>query len=124
VWRRGIYDFGTGYSSFSVLSKLPINVIKIDRSFVTSLGEDDNGDEIFRGILALGRTLDKKMVAEGIETKAQLQRVIDLGCENGQGYLLARPVPADVAVSIIHAGGRGVPQAALSSSTFECQTRH
>jgi diguanylate cyclase (GGDEF)-like protein len=110
--RIGIDDFGTGYSSFSVLSKLPINVIKIDRSFVTSLGEDDNGDEIFRGILALGRTLDKKMVAEGIETEAQLQRVVDLGCENGQGYLLAPPVPADVAVSIIHAGGRGVPQAA------------
>ena len=100
--RISIDDFGTGYSSFSVLSKLPIHVIKIDRSFVTGLGGHDNGDEIFRGILALGRTLDKTMVAEGVETEAQLQRLIDLGCENGQGYLLGRPASAEIAESIIH----------------------
>jgi diguanylate cyclase (GGDEF)-like protein/PAS domain S-box-containing protein len=109
--RISIDDFGTGYSSFSVLRKLPINVIKIDRSFVNGLGEDDNGDEIFRGILALGRTLDKTMVAEGIETEAQLHRLIELGCENGQGYLLARPVPADVAESIVRTAHRDLHDA-------------
>jgi EAL domain-containing protein (putative c-di-GMP-specific phosphodiesterase class I) len=99
--RISIDDFGTGYSSFSALRKLPINVIKIDRSFVNGLGSDNNGDEIFRGILALGRTLDKRMVAEGVETQAQLQRLIELGCEYGQGFLLARPLPPDVAESVI-----------------------
>ena len=99
--RISIDDFGTGYSSFSVLRKLPINVIKIDRSFVNSLGGDDNADEIVGAILALGRTLNKTMVAEGIETEEQLQRLIDLNCEKGQGYLLARPATPDVAESII-----------------------
>ncbi len=104
-----IDDFGTGYSSFSVLRKLPVNVIKIDRSFVASLGGDDNGDAIVAGILALGRTLDKTMVAEGIETEAQLQRLIDLDCEKGQGYLLARPARSDVAESMIWKEYRDLP---------------
>jgi EAL domain-containing protein (putative c-di-GMP-specific phosphodiesterase class I) len=68
---------------------------------VNGLGSDKSGDEIFRGMLALGRTLDKKMVAEGVETQAQLQRLIELGCEYGQGFLLARPMPPDVAESVI-----------------------
>ena len=92
-----IDDFGTGYSSFSMLGKLPIHVIKIDGSFVASIGRDPNGEAIVAGILALGKTLDKTMVAEGIETEAQLQRLIDLDCERGQGFLLARPAAADVA---------------------------
>ena len=99
--RISIDDFGTGYSSFSLLRRLPINVIKIDRSFVSCLGVDARGEEIFRGILALGRTLDKTMVAEGIETETQLRRLIDLDCEKGQGYLLGKPMPAhDVEQSI------------------------
>ena len=104
--RTSIDDFGTGYSSFSVLRKLPISVIKIDRSFVASLGDDNGGDEIVGGILALGRTLGKTMVAEGIETEVQLQRLIALDCEKGQGYLLARPALADVAASIIREAQR------------------
>jgi EAL domain-containing protein (putative c-di-GMP-specific phosphodiesterase class I) len=93
--RISIDDFGTGYSSFSVLHELPINEIKIDRSFVARLDSGDNGQEVVRAILGLGRTLDKTMVAEGIETDAQLQRLIEMNCEKGQGYLLGRPVPAD-----------------------------
>jgi diguanylate cyclase (GGDEF)-like protein/PAS domain S-box-containing protein len=122
--RISIDDFGTGYSSFSALRKLPINVIKIDRSFVTGLGSDTNGDEIFRGILALGRTLDKKMIAEGIETQAQLQRLIELDCENGQGFLLARPMTADVAESVIRAahGDAGDDGAALRRRAWFGQT--
>ena len=95
-----IDDFGTGYSSFSMLGKLPIHVIKIDGSFVAGIGRDPNGEAIVAGILALGRTLDKTMVAEGIETEAQLARLKDLDCQRGQGYLLAKPAPADVTESL------------------------
>jgi EAL domain-containing protein (putative c-di-GMP-specific phosphodiesterase class I) len=94
-------DFGTGYSSFSVLHELPINEIKIDRSFVARLGADDDGQEVVRAILALGRALDKTMVAEGIETEVQLQRLIEMKCGKGQGYLLGHPVPADDALLMI-----------------------
>jgi EAL domain-containing protein (putative c-di-GMP-specific phosphodiesterase class I) len=101
--RISIDDFGTGYSSFSVLHELPINEIKIDRSFVVRLGADDNGQEVVRAILGLGRTLDKTMIAEGIETEAQLQRLIEMNCEKGQGYLLGQPEPADAVPDRIRA---------------------
>ena len=99
-----IDDFGTGYSSFSMLGKLPIHVIKIDGSFVAGIGRDANGEAIVAGILALGKTLDKTMVAEGIETEAQLQCLKDLGCERGQGYLLARPAPPEALDGIFRDG--------------------
>jgi EAL domain-containing protein (putative c-di-GMP-specific phosphodiesterase class I) len=104
-----IDDFGTGYSSFSMLHELPINVIKIDRSFIARLDADDNGQEVVRAILMLGRTLDKTMIAEGIETEAQLRRLIGMRCEKGQGFLLGHPAPADEAWLIIRAavGGQG-----------------
>ena len=101
-----IDDFGTGYSSFSMLGKLPIHVIKIDGSFIAGIGRDPNGEAIVAGILALGRTLDKTMVAEGIETEAQLERLNDLGCQRGQGYLLARPLPAEMAEVLFRDEGR------------------
>jgi EAL domain-containing protein (putative c-di-GMP-specific phosphodiesterase class I) len=100
-----IDDSGTGYSSFSMLHELPINVIKIDRSFIARLGADDNGHEIVRAILTLGRTLDKTMIAEGIETEVQLQRLMEMRCEKGQGFLLGRPASAEEAGLIISAGG-------------------
>jgi diguanylate cyclase (GGDEF)-like protein/PAS domain S-box-containing protein len=108
----GIDDFGTGYSSFSVLGRLPINVIKIDRSFVSNMGQEGNGEAIVAGILALGRTLDKTMVAEGIETEAQLQRLIDLKCEKGQGFLLARPAPAEIAEAMVRKAYHALQDAA------------
>ena len=90
-----IDDFGTGYSSFSMLGKLPIHVIKIDGSFVAGIGRDPNGEAIVAGILALGRTLDKTMVAEGIETEGQRGILRLLGVELGQGWLFGKPVPAE-----------------------------
>jgi len=105
--RVSIDDFGTGYSSFSLLHELPINEIKIDRSFVARLGTDDNGQAVVRAILTLGRTLDKTMVAEGVETEAQLQHLIDMQCERGQGYLLGYPGPADATRLIIRECGLG-----------------
>ncbi len=89
--RISIDDFGTGYSSLSVLQDLPIGEIKIDRTFVTRLA-NGGGDEVVRAIIALGRSLGKRVIAEGIESAPQLDQLIRLGCEHGQGFLLGRPM--------------------------------
>jgi EAL domain-containing protein (putative c-di-GMP-specific phosphodiesterase class I) len=91
-------DFGTGYSSLNYLSSLPINSLKIDRSFVEQLQASGAPDsEIVRAVVTLGGSLGKSVIAEGIETTAQLQRLREVGCEYGQGFLLARPLlPAQV----------------------------
>jgi diguanylate cyclase (GGDEF)-like protein/PAS domain S-box-containing protein len=96
-----IDDFGTGYSSLSLLQDLPIGEIKVDRSFVRRLGERGEGEEVVRAILALGRTLGKRVVAEGIETEAQLQQLLRLECDRGQGFLLAHPTSAGDIQSMI-----------------------
>ena len=94
-----IDDFGTGYSSLSHLSTLPIDCLKIDRSFVTGLDAGSNEAAVVRSIVLLGSSLGKAVVAEGIETDAQLQQLQEMGCELGQGYLLARPkAAADVSL--------------------------
>ena len=89
-----IDDFGTGYSSLSHLSTLPIDCLKIDRSFVSRLETSENEAAVVRSIILLGSSLGKSVVAEGIETEPQLMRLRELGCGLGQGYLLARPMPA------------------------------
>ncbi|MBB5684695.1 putative bifunctional diguanylate cyclase/phosphodiesterase [Sphingobium boeckii] len=87
-------DFGTGYASLIHLKQLPIDTLKIDRSFVLSLfDEDGQSEEIVRAIIGLGHGLRKSVVAEGVETPAQRARLIALGCNLGQGYLFARPAP-------------------------------
>ncbi|MCC6196700.1 MAG: EAL domain-containing protein [Burkholderiales bacterium] len=92
-----IDDFGTGYSSFSSLSELPIGEIKIDRSFVTRMARGREGEEVVRAIVAMGRAMGKRIVAEGVETELQCRKLLDLGCDGGQGYLFARPLaPWDV----------------------------
>ena len=86
-------DFGTGYSSLSYLKHLPLDTIKIDRSFVVGL--DDKADRsIVEAVLALAHGLGIGVVAEGIETETQRRQLVALGCEHGQGYLFSRPVPA------------------------------
>jgi diguanylate cyclase len=87
-------DFGTGFSSLSSLYRLPVDVLKIDRSFVIDLGERESADAVARTIVALARALGKHVVAEGVETEAQLQHLMALGCDELQGYLFARPLPA------------------------------
>ena len=92
-----IDDFGTGYSSLSYLSSLPIDSLKIDRSFVAAMHEGSKNSEIVRAIVSLGASLGKSVVAEGIETESQFAQLRDLGCENGQGYHMARPqTPTDI----------------------------
>ncbi len=97
--RISIDDFGTGYSSLSALQDLPISEIKIDRTFVRRMGAGD-GEEVVNAIIALGRSMDKRVIAEGIETAAQCDRLIGMGCERGQGYLLGRPLAADYAENV------------------------
>jgi diguanylate cyclase (GGDEF)-like protein len=90
-----IDDFGTGYSSMSILRQLPIDVMKIDRSFVVGLGTDDGAMAVTRAIVALARSLHLHLVAEGIETEAQAEVLRSMGCDELQGYLFSRPVPTD-----------------------------
>lgn len=87
-------DFGTGFSSLSLLHRLPVDVLKIDRSFVVDLGRRESADAVARSVVALARALGKHVVAEGVETQAQLDRLLALGCDELQGYLFARPLPA------------------------------
>jgi EAL domain-containing protein (putative c-di-GMP-specific phosphodiesterase class I) len=92
-----IDDFGTGYSSFARMCDLPIGEIKIDRSFITRMANGSEGEEVVRAIIAMGRAMGKRIVAEGIETELQCRKLIELGCDGGQGYLFARPLaPWDV----------------------------
>ncbi len=90
-----IDDFGTGYSSLAYLSTLPIDSLKIDRSFVMGMDKAPQNLEIVRAVVNLGRSLGKKIVAEGIETAEQLAAVKAMGVDVGQGYLLSRPIRAE-----------------------------
>jgi diguanylate cyclase (GGDEF)-like protein len=89
-----IDDFGTGYSSLSYLHRFPIDTLKVDRSFVSAMEDGTENGEIVRTVIALAKTLNLDVVAEGIETIHQLHQLRILGCEYGQGYLFSRPVPA------------------------------
>ena len=105
-----IDDFGTGYSSLSHLSTLPIDCLKIDRSFVSRLEAGSNEAAVVRSIVLLGSSLGKHVVAEGIETEQQLRQLQDMGCGYGQGYLLARPLkPGDVESQLLAATDGPVP---------------
>jgi predicted signal transduction protein with EAL and GGDEF domain len=92
--KLAIDDFGTGYSSLSYLSRLPIDTLKIDRSFVARLGQEPESTAVVQTIIALAHALGLSVTAEGIETSAQAAHLQTLGCTRGQGFLYARPVPA------------------------------
>ena len=92
--RLAIDDFGTGYSSLAHLKNLPVSTIKIDRSFVRDLGEHARDEALMRGIVTLGRTLDKRIVAEGVESQRQLKLLREIGCNEGQGFFIAMPAVA------------------------------
>jgi len=87
-------DFGKEYSSLSYIKKLPVQAIKIDRSFIDGLPEDENDASIVKSVLSLAQSLELRVVAEGVETKAQHDFLLALGCTEFQGYLFGKPTPA------------------------------
>jgi len=98
--KASIDDFGTGYSSLLYLKRLPACELKIDRAFVDELSGEGNDATIVSAIVALAKTLDLKVVAEGVETETQQTFLTQIGCNTLQGYLLGRPVTADVATQL------------------------
>jgi diguanylate cyclase (GGDEF)-like protein len=96
-----IDDFGTGYSSLQALHRFPIEALKVDRSFVSGLGVDSRSTELVRTIAMMARNLGVDVIAEGIETQDQRDRVRELGCAFGQGFLFSMPVSADDAAALL-----------------------
>jgi diguanylate cyclase (GGDEF)-like protein len=96
-----IDDFGTGYSSLSYLHRFPVNTLKIDRSFIGRMAKGDENSEIVRTICTLANNLGMEVVAEGVETREQLELLRSLNCEYGQGYLFSRPVDAEKATALV-----------------------
>ena len=99
-----IDDFGTGYSSISYLRKLPVNVVKIDKSLIDGLGADEQQGNFVAAVLHLIHACGLKAVAEGIETAEQAAELVRLGCASGQGYYFGRPAPAAKLAEMIGQG--------------------
>jgi EAL domain-containing protein (putative c-di-GMP-specific phosphodiesterase class I) len=106
--RVHIDDFGTGYSSLSYLTRLPLDSLKIDRSFVSRLGEEREADVVVSAVIGMASALGLHVIAEGVETRQQAVILGGLGCGALQGYLIARPLPpADVpaALALLESAG-------------------
>ena len=99
-----IDDFGTGYSSLAYLRRLPLTKIKIDRSFVTDILENQDASVVANAIISLGHSLNLKLVAEGIEEPDQAAFLAEKGCQEGQGYLFGRPMPSEDFQALLAAG--------------------
>jgi len=96
-----IDDFGTGSSSLSYLHQLPVDVVKLDRAFISRLEDDATSLAMVRAVLDIASALGLTTIAEGIETPGQLRILGELGCDKAQGFLLSRPVPQDVAQDLL-----------------------
>jgi diguanylate cyclase (GGDEF)-like protein/PAS domain S-box-containing protein len=107
--KLAIDDFGTGYSSLSYLRDLPIDVVKMDKSFVDGIAHSDQRLALAEGIVQIARTLSLQVVAEGIETEVQRDLLSSMGCHYGQGYLLAMPMPVSEAEELVRDGFAAAP---------------
>ena len=103
--RLAIDDFGTGYSSLSYLKRFPIERIKIDRSFVVDFDKSENDASLVTAIIAMGKSLNLRMVAEGVDDIKQFNFLRDNGIKIIQGYLFSKPVPADDFAALLRRGG-------------------
>ena len=109
--RLSIDDFGTGFSSLGQLRRLPVDVLKIDKSFVFNMDNDENDDVIVRSTIELGHNLGLRVVAEGVETQETWHRLTQLGCDTAQGYFISRPLPRLVLVEWLRKrGSQGPPR--------------
>jgi diguanylate cyclase (GGDEF)-like protein/PAS domain S-box-containing protein len=108
--RIALDDFGTGYSTLAHVQRLNVDILKIDRSFVEQIGGSDRDREIIAAITAMAHALGMSVVGEGIETTRQLGELTALGCDTGQGYLLARPLPAEQVAVLGRSSLDAVPQ--------------
>jgi EAL domain-containing protein (putative c-di-GMP-specific phosphodiesterase class I) len=122
--RLAIDDFGTGYASMAHLRQLPLDIIKIDPSFVAGLGQDDTLTLITRTVVQLGRALGLRVVAEGIEQPRQLIALREMGCDYGQGFLVARPMAAPGIEALIRTsvGAAEAVAEPREPSVSECET--
>jgi diguanylate cyclase (GGDEF)-like protein len=111
--RIAMDDFGTGYSSLASLRELPVDVLKIDRSFIVRSCQSDVDQALLRGLIELAHTLGKIVVAEGVETLDQLRLLRELGCDLVQGYLLGRGIPAESVPEFVGEGARRVADQVL-----------
>ena len=102
-------DFGTGYSSLSYLQHFPICTLKIDRSFTARIDTHPESAQIVATIIALGHNLNMKVIAEGVETVAQMQLLKKLRCDFGQGYLFSCPMPVEEATQLLEENRQGHP---------------
>ena len=109
-------DFGTGYSTLAHLQRLNVNVLKIDRSFVEQITGNDRGRKIINAIIAMAHALGMSVVGEGIETDRQLGELTALGCDEGQGFFLARPVPPDQVASFSRGTGDAARHSAVAAT--------
>jgi diguanylate cyclase (GGDEF)-like protein len=116
--RLAIDDFGTGYASLAYLRQLPVDIIKIDPSFVAGLGRDETLTLLTRTIARVGRDLGLVVVAEGVERPEQLELLREMGCPRGQGYLVSRPMPANGIEALITLSPRGEPSIPLHGSVI------
>jgi EAL domain-containing protein (putative c-di-GMP-specific phosphodiesterase class I) len=98
-------DFGTGYSSLTHIRRYPLTAIKIDRSFVAGVCDHPEDRAVIAAMVGMAGALDLEVVGEGVETVEQLAALDEIGCDKAQGYLIARPLPPDVAVSWVRANG-------------------
>jgi diguanylate cyclase (GGDEF)-like protein/PAS domain S-box-containing protein len=116
--RLAIDDFGTGYASLAYLRQLPVDIIKIDPSFVAGLGRDETLTLLTRTIARVGRDLGLTVVAEGIERPEQVELLREMGCPRGQGYLVSRPMPPNGIEALVTLNPRGEPSIPLHGSVI------